>query len=64
MICHLLLNFIENIKWELVTTGRSLPFVTSESAHGTVEKCLGEDEEFHCTLECSLASDQLAHLSG
>lgn len=33
-------SFIENIIKELATTGRSLPFMTSESTHGTVEKCL------------------------
>lgn len=59
-----LLSFIENIKKELATTGRSLPFVTSESAHGTVEKRLGEDEVFYFVVECSVATDQPVHFIG
>lgn len=51
-------GFIENIRKELATIGRSLPLVTSESAHGIVEKRLGEDEVFHFTVECSFATDQ------
>lgn len=56
-------SFIKNIRKELATTGRSLPFMTSESAHGTVEKCLGEDEAFHFTVKCSLATDQPVHFN-
>lgn len=56
-------SFIENIKKELETTGRSLPFVTSESAHEIVEKCLGEDEAFRFVVECSLTTDQPTHFN-
>lgn len=45
-------GFIENIKKEFATTGRSLPFVSFESTHGTVQKHLGEDEAFRFTVEC------------
>lgn len=55
-------SFIKNIRNELATI-RSLPFVTSESAHGTVEKCLGEDEAFRFVVECFLATDQHIHFS-
>lgn len=58
-----LLGFIENIKKELTAMGRSLPFMTSESAHGIVEKLLGGDEAFHFAVECSLATVQLTHFS-
>lgn len=54
-------SLIENIRKELAAIGRSLPFVTSESAHETVEKCLGEDEAFCFMVECSLATDQPIH---
>lgn len=37
--------------------------MTSESAHGTVEKCLGDDEAFHFAVECSLATDQPTHFN-
>lgn len=37
--------------------------MTSESAHRTVEKCLGEDEVFHFAVECSLVSNQPIHFS-
>lgn len=56
-------SFIENIRKELATTGRSLPFVTSESAHETIEKRLGEDEAFCFSVECSLATNQPTHFS-
>lgn len=56
-------SFIENIRMVLASIGRSLPFVTSEFAHGTVEKCLGEDKALRFVVECSLATNQPAHFS-
>lgn len=58
-----ILGFIENIIKELAATRRSLPFVTSEFAHRTMEKCLGEDEAFCFVVKCSLATDQPVHSS-
>lgn len=55
-------RFIENIRKELAATGKSLPFVTSESGHGVVEARLGEDEVFRFSIECSLATNQMENL--
>lgn len=55
------LSLIENIKKELASIRWSLPFVTSEYAHGIVEKRLGEDEVFHFVVECSLATNHPVH---
>lgn len=44
-------GFIENIRKELVATSKSLPKC------GTVEAHLGEDEEHHFGVECSLATN-------
>lgn len=56
-------SLIESIKKELAATGRSLPFVTSESELETVEKRLKEDVAFHFVVECSLATNQPIHFS-
>lgn len=37
--------------------------MTLEFVHGTMEKCLGEDEAFYFIVECLLAIDQPTHFS-
>lgn len=62
MVTHdTLPSFIKNIKKEFVTTGRSLYFVTSEYAHGIMEKHLREAEAFHFAVECSFSTNQPTH---